>query len=367
MNTTKPTPGDPLATPRDTPADPARRQLMRSASALGGALALGLDPLTSTAATPATGAHPMTIAQHRVERIQFSSAGESMAGLLCLPAGAPAKRPGVVLLGPFGFVKEQSPAEYATRLANAGIVALIFDARCSGESGGTPRRHESPLNKIADTHAAIDYLASRAEVDANRLGALGICQGCSEMVAVAAAEPRIKSLALVSGQYIYPENIDKFFSGGGPNREQRIARGRAAKARYEATGQVDYAPVVSLTDKSVGLPWPPIHDWYMPWTSAKWGAPSRWENRYTTMSDAEVWTFDVDTHAVKLRKPTLIVHGEQSDGGPEAAQHVHSLIPAKHKKLQIVPGVFHTRFYDDPLVIAPAATEVVAWFDEHLR
>ena len=367
MNTTKPIKRNPLATPGDTPTDPARRQLMWSASALGGALALGLDPLTSRAATPTSGAHPMTIAQHRVERIQFSSAGESMAGLLCLPAGAPAKRPGVVLLGPFGFVKEQSPAEYATRLANAGIVALIFDARCSGESGGKPRRHESPMNKIADTHAAIDYLASRAEVDVDRLGALGICQGCSEMIAVAAAEPRIKALGLVSGQYIYAENIDKFFGGGGPTRDQRIARGRAAKARYDANGQVDYTEVVSLTDKSAGLPWPPIHDWYMPWTSAKWGAPSRWENRYTTMSDAEVWTFDVDAHAVKLHKPTLIVHGEQSDGGPEAAQHVYALIPAKQKKLQIVPGVFHTRFYDDPLVIAPATTEVVAWFDEHLR
>lgn len=51
----------------------------------------------------------------------------------------------------------------------------------------------------------------------------------------------------------------------------------------------------------------------------------------------------------------------------EAAQHVHSLIPARQKKLQIVPGVFHTRFYDDPLVIEPAAIEVVAWFDEYLR
>ena len=309
----------------------------------------------------------MTHAKHTVERIQFSSAGEPMVGLLCLPEGPLVKRPGVVLLGPFGFVKEQSPAEYATRLANAGYVALVFDPRCSGESGGTPRRHESPANKIADAQAAIDYLAARPEVDAAKLGALGICQGCSEMIAVAAADPRIKALALVSGQYLYAQNIAKFFSGGGPSLEQRIARGHAAKAHYDRTGEVDYTEVVSLADKSAGLPWPPIHDWYMPWTSEKWGAPSRWENRYTTMSDAEVWSFDVDAHARKMHTPTLIVHGEMSDGGPEAAQHVYALMPVKDKQLHIVPGIFHTRFYDDPLVIEPTAIEVMAWFDSHLR
>jgi len=308
----------------------------------------------------------MPKARHTIERVHFASAGDPIVGLLCLPAGGAGKRPGVVLLGPFGYVKEQSPAEYATRLANAGMATLIFDPRCSGESGGQPRRHESPSNKIADARAAIDYLAARPEVDSARLGVLGICQGCSEMIAVTASEPRVKALALVSGQYLYAKNIEKFFSGGGPTLQQRMARGRAAKARYDNTGQVDYTDVVSLTDKSAGLPWPPIHDWYMPWTSEKWGAPSRWENRYTTMSDAEVWTFDVDAHARELHAPTLVVHGEMSDGGPEAAQHVFAQIPAKDKHLHIVPGVFHTRFYDDPLVIEPTVAEVAAWFESHL-
>lgn len=309
----------------------------------------------------------MTTIKHTVQKIQFTNCGETIVGLLCLPEGSAMTRPGVVLLGPFGYVKEQSPAEYATRLANAGFVTMIFDPRCHGESRGTPRRHESPANKIADVHAAIDYLGTRVEVDPARIGALGVCQGCSEMIAAAAAEPRIKALALVSGQYLYSENLEKFFSGGGLSLKARIARGRAAKARFESSGRVDYIEVVSLTDQSAGLPWPPIHDWYMPWTSEKWGKPSRWENRYTTMSDAEVWTFDVDAYARKLQTPTLIVHGEMSDGGPEAAQHVYALMPAKQKHLHIVPGIFHTRFYDDPLVIEPAASEVADWFANHLR
>lgn len=355
----------PPATPPSPPlANPARRSLLHTSVMLGGALALGLDPFTAMATHVKPGKSNM--GKHTIERVHFASGGEQIVGLLCLPEGTHSARPGVVLLGPFGFVKEQSPAEYATRLADAGFVALIFDPRCSGESGGAPRRHENPVTKIADAKSAIEWLAQRPEVDAARLGALGICQGCSEMIAVAAAEPRIKALALVSGQYLYRENIEKFFSGGGPTLDQRIARGRAAKANYDATGNADYTDVVSPTDKSAGLPWPPIHDWYMPWTSVKWGAPSRWENRYTTMSDAEVWTFDVDAHARQLRTPTLVIHGQQSDGGPEAAQHVFAMMPAKDKHLDIVPGIFHTRFYDDPLVIEPAAASVIDWFTHHL-
>jgi len=259
-----------------------------------------------------------------------------------------------------------SPAEYGSRLADAGFITLIFDPRYSGESGGSPRRYESPTAKIADVRAALDYLESRPEVDRHRLGAVGVCQGCSEMIAAAAVDSRIKTLVTISGQYIYPKNIDAFFAQSGVTRQQRIERGQQAKAKFDATGEVEYTEVISLTDKSCGLPWKQIHDWYNPWLTEKWGEKSRWENRYTTMSNAEVWAFNVEEHASRVKVPTLMIHGEMSDGGPEAAQHTFGLIAAKDKELVIVPGVFHTRFYDDPLVIDPAAARVVAWFNRHL-
>jgi fermentation-respiration switch protein FrsA (DUF1100 family) len=303
---------------------------------------------------------------YRTETVMFQSEGVSIVGMLFLPLGDARKTPGVVILGPFGFIKEMAPTQYATRLARLGFAALIFDPRFSGESGGAPRRLESPTAKIADAVAALGYLASRPEVDAARIAALGICQGASEMIAVAATDARVKVLACVSGQYLYRANLEGFFGGGGPTLDQRIARGKAAKASFEADGAVDYTAVVDPTDKSVGLPWPPINDWYHPWTTSKWGAPSRWENRYATMSDAEVWSFDVDAYAGRLSLPTLLIHGEQSDGFIAAVTHVFDQIPAKKKQIEIVEGVFHTRFYDDPLVVEPAAAQVAAWFETHL-
>lgn len=245
---------------------------------------------------------------YTTRQVRFESGGVELVGLLYAPADTTGPQPGVVLLGPFGSIKEQSPMEYATRLARDGFVTLIFDPRYSGESGGEPRRLESPKAKIEDVRAALDFLERQPKVDRNRLAALGICQGSSEMLAVAAIDPRVKALATVSGQYLYASNIDGFFGGGGPRREQRIARGQDAKAKYEKTGEVAYTEVVSATDKSAGLPWKPIYDWYHPWTTDKWLKPSRWENRYATMSDAEVWSFDVDTQAARVKVPTLVIH-----------------------------------------------------------
>ena len=166
--------------------------------------------------------------------------------------------PGIVITGPFGSVKEQSPTQYATRLAEAGYACLVFDAHGSGQSGGIPRRRERPAGRAADIAAAIDVLAAEPGVDPGRIAGLGICQGASYMMLAAAQDPRIKAVACVSGQYLYRENLEGFFGGGGPTLDQRIARGQAAKARQLAGGDVEYIRVIDPTDKAVALPWPQI-------------------------------------------------------------------------------------------------------------
>ncbi|MGN6702397.1 MAG: alpha/beta hydrolase, partial [Burkholderiaceae bacterium] len=92
------------------------------------------------------------------QSVRFRSRGIDVVGLLYIPRDTGKKHPAVVILGPFGAIKEQSPMEYATRLARDGFIALIFDPRYTGESGGEPRRLESPKAKIEDVGAALDFL-----------------------------------------------------------------------------------------------------------------------------------------------------------------------------------------------------------------
>lgn len=292
--------------------------------------------------------------------------GIELAAAWFRPVGQTGRLPGIVIAGPFGSVKEQSPIQYATRLAAAGYVCLVFDARGSGESGGEPRRTESPAGRAADIRAAITAMAGDPAINPARIGALGICQGASYMIATAASDPRIRALACVSGQYLYRENLEGFFGGGGPTLEQRIARGQAALARQTAGGPTEYIPVISPTNRAVALPWPQINDWYARWDGVGWGGRTRWENRVTATSDAKVWTMDVRSPAAKVRVPTLIVHGEQSDGFVVAAQTMHDALTVADRKLVIVPGVFHTRFYDDPEIVDGAVRELMTWFEKRL-
>ena len=132
------------------------------------------------------------------ERITFTSQGEQVVANIFLPKTS-GQNPAIVLLGPVGTVKEQSVIQYATRLARMGFITLIFDPRTMGESAGEPRRNESGSSKVQDLNAAIEYLATRREVNAARLFIVGLCQGANWAVETALINPSVGGVALVAG------------------------------------------------------------------------------------------------------------------------------------------------------------------------
>ena len=82
----------------------------------------------------------------RTVPVRFDSDGVELAGEIYLPAdyepGTPL--PGVVVTGTWTSVRQQMTQRYAKKLAAEGLVALSFDYRSYGESGGEPRQIESP-------------------------------------------------------------------------------------------------------------------------------------------------------------------------------------------------------------------------------
>jgi len=124
------------------------------------------------------------------ESVTFYSEGEKIVGDWYAADGG--NRPVVVLCHGFTGVKDMVMPDVALRLAEAGFHALAFDYRYFGESGGTPRGRIIPLEQIRDIRAAITFVQSRAEVDAERVGLWGTSFGGGNAVAAAALDERVR-------------------------------------------------------------------------------------------------------------------------------------------------------------------------------
>ena len=83
------------------------------------------------------------------------------------------------------FPGRAGPRGPARLLAQHGYGVLLFDRRGEGESEGDPNQYG--WRGTRDLRAAVAYLASRPEVDANRIGAVGLSVG-GEVLLQAAAE-----------------------------------------------------------------------------------------------------------------------------------------------------------------------------------
>ena len=108
------------------------------------------------------------------------------------------KYPAIIVGHPFGATKEQSANLYATKMAEYGFVTLSIDLSFWGESGGKPRNVVSPDIYTEDFSAAVDYLGTRAFVDRNRIGVIGICGSGGFAISAAKIDPRLKAVATVS-------------------------------------------------------------------------------------------------------------------------------------------------------------------------
>ena len=126
--------------------------------------------------------------------------GITMAADIHTPAGFDAARryPAIVITHPGGGVKEQAAGLYAAQLAEQGFIAVAFDASYQGASSGAPRQLENPHIRAEDVSAVIDYLTTLPYVDAERIGAMGVCAGAGYSANAAINDRRIKALGMVS-------------------------------------------------------------------------------------------------------------------------------------------------------------------------
>ncbi|TSD92874.1 alpha/beta hydrolase [Skermania sp. ID1734] len=179
--------------------------------------------------------------------VTFASSNLAIAGILFTPEGRDGERlPAVVISHPGGGVKEQTVSIYAERLAQAGFAGLVFDAAYQGESEGLPRGLENPFQRAEDIKSAVSFLTTRADIDPERIGAMGICASGGYVPFAAQTDHRIRAVATVSAVDIRSLLVEGLGRTQGPEVLQALldkaGELRTAEARGDAPVTEAWAP-----------------------------------------------------------------------------------------------------------------------------
>ena len=126
----------------------------------------------------------------------FNSHGTSCAAWLYRPDGVD-RPPIIVMAHGFAAIRALRLDAYATRFAQAGYAALVFDYRGWGDSAGQPRRVLDIKAQHADWRAAIAHARTIDGVDSSRVIAWGSSFGGGHALHLAA---RDQSFAAVIAQ-----------------------------------------------------------------------------------------------------------------------------------------------------------------------
>jgi fermentation-respiration switch protein FrsA (DUF1100 family) len=286
-------------------------------------------------------------------RYDFEVEGVAMVGHLHVPTSAE-PRAVAVLTGPLTSVKEQAAGTYARALADRGLLALAFDHRTFGESGGQPRQFENPFAKVQDVKGAVSALLADRDVSDVPVLGVGVCAGGGYMARAVAEDSRFQGFAAVAGYF--SEATDRSIESA----SQQIARARAAEARWKETGVVETIPAVAAEGGDVAMPLREAYEYY----GTPRGAVANYRNAFAVQSLAYTTSFDSLGAAALIEVPTLIVHSEHALAPALARRFIGNLTGPYEEVWLESQGQID--FYDQRVLIDAAADAIVRFFAPRL-
>ena len=267
--------------------------------------------------------------------------------------------PAIAVSGPFGACKEQSSGLYAMRMAERGFVALAFDPSYTGESSGEPRRTASPDINTEDFMAAVDFLSKHDQVDAERIGIIGICGWGGIALNAAAADTRIKATVASTMYDMTRVSGNGYFDSEDKEESRHAAREAMAKQRLTDPMAMAGGVVNPLPDDAPQF----VKDYYDYYIT-----PRGYHKRSGNSNDG--WrTIGTQAYANarflyyinEIRSAVLVMHGEKAhsryfgeaafkymvEGKAEGYNVVGKPNPnPDNKELLIIPGASHCDLYD---------------------
>lgn len=278
--------------------------------------------------------------------------GITLAADLYRPKNAEGKLAAIAMCGPFGAVKEQCSGLYAQTLAERGFLTIAFDPSFTGESGGSPRYMASPDINTEDFQAAVDYLSLREDVDAERIGILGICGWGGLALNTAALDTRVKATVASTMYDMARVNANGYFDAEN-SEEARYNKKVALNAQrikdYQSGGYALGGGVVEVVPEDAPFYVKDYHDYY----KTQRGYHPRSLNSNGGWNVTGCMSFmnqPILKYSNEIRSAVMILHGDAAHSfyfGKDAYDNMMKGNPnPENKELLVIPGATHTDLYD---------------------
>lgn len=277
--------------------------------------------------------------------------GITLAADLYKPKNVQGHLAAIAVSGPYGAVKEQVSGRYAQTLAERGFLTIAFDPSFYGESGGTPRYLTSPEISTEDFSAAVDYLATREDVDPERIGILGICGWGGFALNAAANDPRIKATVTSTMYDMSRVNANGYFDVMHADDRYKL-RKQLNDLRTEDYRNDSYernGGVVDPVPEDAPLFVHQYHDYY----KTERGYHRRSPNSNEGITKTSVLPFinmPLLSYISEIRSAVLIIHGEKAHSR-YFSEDAYKRLTGNNKELLIIPGANHVDLYDNLEVI----------------
>lgn len=291
--------------------------------------------------------------------------GITLAADLYAPKNITGKLPAIAISGPFGAVKEQASGLYAQILAERGFLTIAFDPSYTGESSGEPRYVASPDINTEDFCAAVDYLSTHNDVDAERIGILGICGWGGMALNAAAIDTRIKATVTATMYDMSRVNANGYFDTMDANARYELRKQLNAQ-RTEDYRNGTYALAGGVVD-----PLPDDAPQFVKDYHAYYKTPRGFHKRslnsnngWNQTSSLSFINMPLLSYSDEIRSAVLMLHGEKAHSR-YFSEDAFKKLKGDNKELQIIPGANHVALYDNLKVIP--FDKIEKFFREYLK
>ena len=288
--------------------------------------------------------------------------GITLAADLYEPKNISGKLPALAICGAFGAVKEQISGYYAQTMAERGFITIAFDPSFTGESGGQPRYVASPDINTEDFSAAVDFLSVQDNVDADKIGIIGICGWGGLALNAAAIDTRIKATVTTTMYDMSRVNANGYFDY---NKDEATIKSERQKLRENLNNYRTSDYRNGIYEHAGGVPGqlpddaPQFVKDYFDFYKTARGYHERSLNSNKGWNTTSALSF-INTQQLsyvdEIKNPVLIIHGEKAHSRYFSEDAFDKMTNSKHEKgkntvvgnkeLMIIPNANHTDLYD---------------------